>query len=167
MPFCPVDGLLQHKHLIGQVEKILIHRFTHYIWDRTHWNLLDVLDRNIQNYSAFLFALFCTIFITINHPLPYLCPPVLLLFKFKFYLQGCCNSFNHVWRHYVSQCEATHIAIKAHSAGGGVVSEIMKNFPDEFKRRVFANAFTGVNVSSYSRSLISYAKKASKQGVIS
>ena len=95
---------------------------------------------------------------------------MLLLFKFKFYLQGCRNSFNHgvyVWRHYVSQCEATHIAIKAHSAGGGVVSEIMKNFPDDFKRRVFANAFTGVNVSSYSRPLISYAKKASKQGVIS
>ena len=38
----------------------------------------------------------------------------------------------------------------------------MKNFPDDFKRRVFANAFTGVNVSSYSRSLVSYAKKVSK-----
>ena len=67
-----------------------------------------------------------------------------------------------MWRHYVNKSDATHIAIKAHSAGGGVVSEIMKNFPDDFKRRVFANAFTGVNVSSYSRSLVSYAKKVSK-----
>lgn len=76
--------------------------------------------------------------------------------------QGCQNSIKHglyVWQHYISKAEATHIAVKAHSQGGQVAREMMSEFTEDFKRRVFANAFTGANASNYSKSLVSYARK--------
>ena len=80
-------------------------------------------------------------------------------------MQGCQDPVQHglyVWKNYIQQAEATHIAVKAHSAGGYVTRAIMAKFPDNFKKRVYANAFTGVNGASYSESVVQYAKRVRK-----
>ena len=62
--------------------------------------------------------------------------------------QGCKSPEDHgvyVWENYVKESAAAKIAIKAHSAGGYVTSTLFQKFEDDFRRRVFANAFTGVD----------------------
>lgn len=48
----------------------------------------------------------------------------------------------YVWKHFILQCKAKHIAIVAHSAGGGVTSGLVNRFKDDFIERVFAIALT-------------------------
>ena len=70
----------------------------------------------------------------------------------------------YVWQHYITTAEASRIAVKAHSAGGAVTRTVMSKFASDFKRRVFANAFTGVNGASYSESMVDYAIKVRRRG---
>lgn len=47
-----------------------------------------------------------------------------------------------MWKHFIKGKENKKIAIVAHSAGGGVTTSILDKQLDDFKRRVFAIAFT-------------------------
>ncbi|XP_067941953.1 serine/threonine-protein kinase Nek5-like [Watersipora subatra] len=59
---------------------------------------------------------------------------------------GCDSFINHglyVWKNYVMKSEAQKIAIKSHSHGGSIVEAVYNNFESHFRKKVYANAFTG------------------------
>lgn len=62
------------------------------------------------------------------------------------WLQGSKHSSEHgtyVWKHFIAQKEdIKKVLIVAHSAGGGVTSEILSKNEDDFMRRVYAIALT-------------------------
>ncbi|XP_067944129.1 uncharacterized protein [Watersipora subatra] len=83
-------------------------------------------------------------------------------------IEGCKSPENHglyVWENYVKESRAHRIAIKAHSAGGYVTTALYKKYPEDFKRRVFANAFTGVDPVGVP--LEQYTKKVTRNWVTS
>ena len=48
----------------------------------------------------------------------------------------------YVWKHFVKDSNHKKIAIVAHSAGGGVTTDVLNKYAKDFKERVFAIAFT-------------------------
>nr|CAD7397504.1 unnamed protein product [Timema poppensis] len=66
------------------------------------------------------------------------------------------DHLNYVWKHYVKDVKAKHIAIVAHSYGGFVTVGLAKDHFSEFKERVIAVAFTD---SVHSMSLQKVPKK--------
>ncbi|XP_047502812.1 cotranscriptional regulator FAM172A-like, partial [Penaeus chinensis] len=48
----------------------------------------------------------------------------------------------HVWKHYLRETKAEHIALVAHSFGGCVTTALFEKFKEEFQKRVFAVAMT-------------------------
>ncbi|KAI8118229.1 UPF0528 protein [Lucilia cuprina] len=60
-------------------------------------------------------------------------------------IQGLSSATTHasyVWQKYVMASEPESVAIVAHSAGGGVTVDLARRYPEFFKNKVFAIAFT-------------------------
>lgn len=47
-----------------------------------------------------------------------------------------------MWKHFIKPSDAQKIAIVAHSAGGGVTTSMLDKYENDFKKRVYAIAFT-------------------------
>ncbi|XP_067944113.1 uncharacterized protein [Watersipora subatra] len=61
-------------------------------------------------------------------------------------IEGCRSFEEHasyVWKNYVMSSEAAYVAIKSHSYGGSIVNGLCRKYKDDFRQRVFANAYTG------------------------
>ncbi|XP_049765066.1 FAM172 family protein homolog CG10038 [Schistocerca cancellata] len=76
---------------------------------------------------------------------------------------------DYVWKHYVKESKAKHIAIVAHSYGGVVTVDLAINHFSDFQDRVFAIALTdsvhSFQVQKSSSKVVQYLQKVSRNWV--